>query len=230
MDESGVLVMTGASSTVGTCLLSHLAPSWPGKLLTLGRTRPARLRSGDHFEEADLSDSAVTDLACKRIAAGPPVGALVCTAGLDSRAGLFDFNPAGFNQCVQVNCVAHLQLLRATILSRSAAPAVPLPVVVISSDVVGQQTPGTLVYAAAKAAAEEAFRHAAADLPPPGVALLLVRLPDIGVPMRTTAPGSPPPPRTPHGRPLPILDTAVQAITEFLSTTRPRAITVIWHA
>lgn len=228
MDEPGTVLMTGASGTVGTCLRDHLIRGWPCRLVAIGRTRPSSLRPGDHFERADLADPAATDLACQRIAAGPPVAALICAAGLDSRARLRDLNDAAFTRCMQVNCLAHLHLLGAATASRPPAPAAPLPVVVISSDVIGQQAPATLLYAAAKAAAEEAFRHATADLASPGAALLLVRLPDIGVPMRATTPGPPPPPRIPESRPLPVLSTAVAAITGFLR--HARAGVTVWHA
>jgi NAD(P)-dependent dehydrogenase (short-subunit alcohol dehydrogenase family) len=229
MDEpQGTVLMTGASGTVGTWLRDQLLPGRLPRLVTIGRTRPLRLRPDDHFERADLADPAATDLACRRIAIGPPVAALICAAGLDSRSALQDLDHAAFTRCMQVNCLAHLHLLRAAMASRPAAPTAPLAVVVISSDVIGQHTPATFVYAAAKAAAEEAFRHATADMPPPGAALLLVRLPDIGVPMRAATPGPPPPHRTPRSRPLPVLSTAVQAITGFLH--QARAGVTVWHA
>jgi NAD(P)-dependent dehydrogenase (short-subunit alcohol dehydrogenase family) len=219
--------MTGASGTVGTWLRDHFPPGQPPRLVTIGRTRPLRLRPDDHFEQADLANPVATGLTCRRIAAGPPIAALICAAGLDSRSALRDLDHAAFTRCLQVNCLSHLHLLRAALASRPAAPEAALPVVVISSDVIWQQTPATLVYAAAKAAAEEAFRHATADMPPPGAALLLVRLPDIGVPMRAVTPGPQPPPRTPGGQPLPVLSTAMQAITGFLR--QARAGVTVWH-
>jgi len=228
MDEPpGTALMTGASGTVGTWLRDHFLPGRPPRLVTIGRTRPLRLRPDDHFERADLANPVATDLTCRRIASGPPIAALICAAGLDSRSALRDLDHATFTRCMQVNCLSHLHLLRAATASRPAAPAAALPVVVISSDVIGQQAPATLVYAAAKAAAEEAFRHATADVPPPGAALLLVRLPDIGVPMRAVTPGPPSPPRTPDGQPLPVLSTAAQAITGFLR--QARAGVTVWH-
>jgi NAD(P)-dependent dehydrogenase (short-subunit alcohol dehydrogenase family) len=128
----------------------------------------------------------------RRIAAGPPAAGLVCAAGTDCRAGLAEFDPAALAYCLQVNCTAHLQLLQAVFHSRPA-PATAIPVALISSDVIGQQIPATLAYAAAKAAAEEALRHAAADHCDPAVTILIVRLPDIGIPMRAAAPGPPHP-------------------------------------
>lgn len=65
-------------------------------------------------------------------------------------------------------------------------------------------------------------------MPSPGAALLLVRLPDIGVPMRAATPGPPPSPRTPEVQPLPVLATAMQAITGFLR--HARAGVTVWHA
>lgn len=220
--------MTGASGTVGTCLGKHFESSPMPRMVTIGRTRPLWLRPGDHFERVDLADPAAIALACRQIAAGPPIAALICAAGMDCRAGLHDLDHAAFTRCMQVNCLSHLHLLRAATASRSAAPAAPLPVVLISSDVIRQQTPTTLIYAAAKAAAEEAFRHATADIPSPGAALLLVRLPDIGVPMRAASSDPPPPLRTSGSRPLPVLSAAVQATSRFLR--QARAGVTVWHA
>jgi NAD(P)-dependent dehydrogenase (short-subunit alcohol dehydrogenase family) len=194
MTDPGRLVLTGGSGTVGNCLLDHLTPIWPGRLCALGRARPARLPAGHDFIACDLANTADITEATDRIVGGPPVAALVCVAGVDCRAGLDEVTAAAFAVSMQVNCLAHLRLLRAAARTRPPA-ATPVCVVLVSNDVVGAPQPTTLIYAAAKAAAEEAFRHAAADIPPPGMALLTVRLPDIGVPMRTAA-GPPPPPRT----------------------------------
>lgn len=229
MDEpASTVLMTGASGTVGTWLRDHLESGPPHRLLTLGRTEPLRLRPGDHFERVDLADHAATSRACQRVAAGPPVTAIICAAGVDSRAAMHELDPAAFTHCVQVNCLSQLLLLQAATASRPPAPTAVLPIVVISSAVIGQPTPATLVYAAAKAAAEEAFRHATADIPPPGAALLLVRLPDIGVPMRAATPGPSPPPRTPRDQPRPVLSAATRAITGFLQ--HARAGVTVWHA
>ncbi|MEU9884337.1 SDR family NAD(P)-dependent oxidoreductase [Sphaerisporangium sp. NPDC051011] len=228
MNEPRALLITGASGTVGTALLDRLA-DWPGPLLMVGRARPARVRSVDRFIACDLSDHAATAETCTHIAAGPPPAALVCAAGQDSRAALGDLNLAAFAECVQVNCLAHLQLLHAATTSRPDADS-PLPVVLISSDVIDQQITGTFAYAAVKAAAEQAFRHATADIPPPGLALLLVRLPDIGVPMRAATPGTPPPPSRAGQRPLPILTAAVETIARFVTSSHRTAKVEVWHA
>ena len=100
--------------------------------------------------------------------------------------------------------------------------------VLISSDVLGQQIPATFVYGAAKAAAEEALRHAAADLCDPAVTILIVRLPDIGIPMRAAAPG-PPPPRTSAHCQLPVLSAAARAVSRFICDP-PGAGLETWHA
>jgi NAD(P)-dependent dehydrogenase (short-subunit alcohol dehydrogenase family) len=173
---------------------------------------------GDTFTACDLADPAATARAADRLAAGPPVTGLLCAAGLDSRAGLQDLDVA-FTACMQVNCLAHLQLLRAALAARPAA-ATAFRAVVISSDVIGQRMPGTAAYAAAKAAAEEAFTHASCDVQEPGIAVLIVRLPYIGVPMRAAAPGPPPPPRTPGQRPLLALAEVADAVTEFLAAVQ----------
>jgi NAD(P)-dependent dehydrogenase (short-subunit alcohol dehydrogenase family) len=221
-------LLTGASGTVGTALIHTLAPTWPGDLHAFGRTRP---HTGEHypirFAAADLGDPGAVEELCADIAAGTPVGGLVCAAGLDARARLGEFSPAEAAMCMQVNAWAHLQLLRAALISRPNTAATALPVAVISSDVVGAAAPGTLVYAAAKAAVEDAFRHAMADAAPPGIALMIVRLPDIGIPMRA-ATGPPPPPRS-GNPPLPVLALAINAIASFL-TTRQHKIVKVWHA
>ena len=228
MTSPRALVMTGASGTVGQALAEQLTASLPGPIRALGRTPPARLRPGDRFEPADLSDPGAVTRAARHIATGPPATGLVCAAGTDCRAGLADFDPAALAYCLQVNCTAHLQLLQAVSRSRPA-PATAIPVVLISSDVIGQQIPATLAYAAAKAAAEEALRHAAADLCDPAVTILIVRLPDIGIPMRAAAPGPPPPPRTSPRCQLPVLSAAARAVSRFICDP-PAAGLETWHA
>ncbi|MGI5233775.1 SDR family NAD(P)-dependent oxidoreductase [Actinoallomurus sp. CA-142502] len=228
MTDPGVLVVTGASGTVGTCVLDHLVPAWPGRLCAIGRARPPQLPAAD-FLACDLADPAATVEAASRLAAQAPIAGLICIAGVDCRASLDQMTVAAFAVSVQVNCVAHLELLRASVRAQPAVTR-PLPVVLVSSDVVGAPQFGTLIYAAAKAAAEEAFRHAAVDVPAPGIALLTVRLPDIGVPMRAAAPGPPPPPRTSEDRPSAQLRAAAQAITKFITADHATGIEEMWHA
>lgn len=229
MTDPGVLVITGGSGTVGTCLLDHLTPIWPGRLCAVGRARPARLPRTQDFITCDLTDMAAVVTTADRIKGGPPITGLICAAGVDCRAGLGNATETAFSASMQVNCLAHLQLLRAAAQNRPATTRA-LPVVLISSDVIGAPQPGTLIYAATKAAAEETFRHAATDIPPPGIALLIVRLPDIGVPMRAAAPGPPPPPRTGQNQPAPVLKAAADAITKFATTDHTARIEEIWHA
>lgn len=229
---SDPLLLTGASGTVGTAIACALDAAGLGAAVALGRTPPGPGAPGSGgFWPVDLADAEEVAALAAGVAAGPPVRALVCAAGVDSRAGLDEFTARGAQECAQVNAWGHVSLLAAALSSRARAAAGPLPVVLVSSDVTGsangEALAGTLVYAAAKAAAEEAFRHAAADAPPPGMALLIVRLPDIGVPMRAAAPGPLPPPRD-GGRPRPVLAAAVNAITSFIRGPRPPL--EVWNA
>ncbi|WP_433329847.1 SDR family NAD(P)-dependent oxidoreductase [Spirillospora sp. CA-294931] len=244
---AGRLVMTGASGTVGTALLAELAPAWPGRIVALGRTAPApdlAIPGKVEFERVDLVDPRAVGAIAEKIVAGPAVGALVCAAGVDSRSGLADlFGPGEPNShsaaaaarvCMQVNAWSHLHLLHAAVRSaeRGSAPSgrhrPVLPVALISSDVVGAALPGTVAYAMSKAAAEEGFRHAATDVSSPGISLLVVRLPDIGVPMRAITPHTPEP-RTGHERPGPVLAAAVNAIVAFVTQPRRPGLEE-WHA
>ncbi|MFI0350959.1 SDR family NAD(P)-dependent oxidoreductase [Actinomadura sp. 9N407] len=229
--EQGALLLTGASGTVGTALLRALAPVWPGELVALGRTCPwPRAAPTRRFVPADLGDPAAVARVGRRLAKGPPIGALVCAAGMDARASLHGIDIQAAATCAQVNCWAHLQLLDAATQTRRqpGASAGPLPTVLVSSDVIGDAQPATLIYAAAKAAAEEAFRHAAADTAPPGIAVLILRLPDIGVPMRAATPGPPPPPRT--GRPPHLALAAAAATTAAFVTSAHLPTVEVWHA
>jgi NAD(P)-dependent dehydrogenase (short-subunit alcohol dehydrogenase family) len=228
MTDRQALVITGASGTVGQALASHLAAASPLPLHALGRTRPAWLRPGDCFHRVDLSDPAAASQAAGLLAAGPPPAGLVCAAGADCRAGLGDFEAAAFTDCVQVNCIAHLQLLQGACQHRPPRRAA-LPVVLVSSEVIGQCLPASLIYAAAKAAAEEGLRHAAADLAPPGAAILIVRLPDIGVPMRAATAGPVPPPGPGPRHPRPVLSTAARTVTRFICDPPAAAGLEVWH-
>jgi NADP-dependent 3-hydroxy acid dehydrogenase YdfG len=122
MTEPGVLVITGASGTVGTCVLDHLAPIWPGWLCAVGRARPPRLPAAD-FLAYDLTDPAATGAAAARLAAGPHIAGLICIAGVDCRASLDQVTVAALTASMQVNCFAHLQLPAAPARHTGAAAA-----------------------------------------------------------------------------------------------------------
>lgn len=227
MADPGVLVMTGATGTVGTALLKALRDSFPA-VVTIGRRPPVPQRPADHFIHADLSGPDGLDAACAQVtsfAGRAPVGGLVLAAGVDSRAGLNSLTRPEWDRCLAVNAFAPLRLLAAATARRTGTA--PLPVVVWSSDVAGGSQPETVVYAASKAALEESMRHAMADMGWPGAAVLLIRLPDIGVPMMR-ADGARP---AGGGRvPDPVLGRAVDTAAAFLTTTRPQPGVELWHA
>ena len=229
MADNAGLMITGASGTVGQAIIGHLQAAESPSLYALGRTRPAGMQPRDQFHQLDLSDHAAVEAMAIRITGRALVTGLICAAGTDCRARLGSLDPAEFRECIQVNCLSHLQLLQA-ICQQPTPPGALLPIAVISSDVIGQKLPGTLVYAAAKAAAEESIRHAASDLPPPGAAILIVRLPDIGVAMQAGTRSTPPPRRTDAVRPLPILDAAARAVARFVAHPPATASLEIWHA
>ncbi|TMQ90012.1 SDR family NAD(P)-dependent oxidoreductase, partial [Actinomadura soli] len=112
----GPLLLTGASGTVGAALWRALASTWPGQVLAIGRTPPPpggpRLA---RFTPVDLADPDAVTAFATHIAAGPPVSALVCAAGLDARARLSDFTSASAAECIQINAWAHVELLRAAV-------------------------------------------------------------------------------------------------------------------
>src|SRR3954471_14253525 len=114
MTDPGVLVLTGGSGTVGSCLLDHLAATWPGRLCAVGRARPARLPAAHDFIACDLTDRAATAATAARLEHEPPISGLICIAGVDCRTGLEEITGAAFAASMQVNCLAHIQLLRAT--------------------------------------------------------------------------------------------------------------------
>lgn len=115
-------------------MLDYLAPIWPGRICAVGRARPARLPADRNFITCDLANTIQLAEAVARILGGPPVAGLICVAGMDCRAGLDDVTSATFTASMQVNCFAHIRLLRAVARSRPAATR-PLRVVIVSSDV-----------------------------------------------------------------------------------------------
>lgn len=227
MADPGVLLMTGATGTVGTALLKLLRDSFP-VVVAIGRRPPVVQRPADHFIRADLGDPDGLDAACAqvtRFAERAPVFGLVLAAGVDSRAGLNSLTRPEWDRCLAVNAFAPLRLLAAATARRTGTA--PLPVVVWSSDVAGGSHPETMVYAASKAALEEGAQHAMADVGDPGLAVLVVRLSDVGVPM-TRADGARP---AGGGRvPDPALGRAVETAVAFLTTPRPRPGVELWHA
>jgi NAD(P)-dependent dehydrogenase (short-subunit alcohol dehydrogenase family) len=176
MVDKGALLVTGGSGTVGTALLPPLMRRFT-HIVSVGRQRPIALRNTDRFLRADLASPSGIEAACIQLAG--PIGGVVLAAGVDSRASLGALTTAELETCMRVNCLAQLRLLGvATALHTGSRP---LPLVVISSDVVGQRLPGTVAYAASKAALEEGVRHALTDNS--ALTVLIVRLGDIGVPM-----------------------------------------------
>jgi NAD(P)-dependent dehydrogenase (short-subunit alcohol dehydrogenase family) len=185
------------------------------RIVVVGRTRPSGVREADAFIRADLAVPTDIEAACAALS--HPVRGVVLGAGVDSRAGLAAVTGPEFQQCMRVNCWSGLRLLSALSQPRTVQRRT-LPVVVISSDVLGGSLPDTVAYAASKAALEEGLRHAVADFPSPGLAVLFIRLPDLGIPMlRTdgTRPEPTPPPRSA------VLDVAVERAVVFLLTPPP---------
>lgn len=227
MADPGILLMTGATGTVGTALLKPLRSIYP-TIAAIGRRRPALLRGRDEFICADLGDVVGLDSACAhvtRLAGRGRLGGLILAAGVDSREGLHGLSGLAWNVCLTVNAYAPLRLLAAAVAHPGRRS--PLPVVVWSSDVVGGSQPGTAVYAASKAALEEGARHAVADMGSTGAAVLIIRLPGIGVPM-TRVDGRRP---AAGGRgPDAVLMRAVAAAVAFVTAGRPQPCVEVWHA
>ncbi|QBI56154.1 SDR family NAD(P)-dependent oxidoreductase [Streptomonospora litoralis] len=209
------LLVSGASGTLGQILLAHLEPAFP-RIIAVSRSRPAGLRPSDTFISADLSTHGGIADACSAVST--PITGVVLATGIDSRRSLTDLADSDFDTCMRTNCLSQLRLLAAAATHRAAAS--PLPVAVISSDVVGGSTTATLVYAASKAALEDGARHAVAD--DEAMPLLLMRLPDIGVPMGT-------PRDTPRPEPAPAARDAAECATAFLTTPPPTPAVRMWH-
>lgn len=180
MTETTRVLLTGASGTIGSAIYANLL-SQPGyTVVSVGRRNPAAPGGLHQYANVDLADPAATEGAAQQIAT-IAFGAAVFAAGIDSRHGLSSVDPAVITRVMQVNCLAHLQLLRHLVSADGSGE--PFTVVAISSDVLCAPQPGTAVYAASKAALEEALRHAARDV---AIRLLLIRLPNIGVEMGET--------------------------------------------
>jgi NAD(P)-dependent dehydrogenase (short-subunit alcohol dehydrogenase family) len=175
------VLVTGASGTVGSAILAGLLGQPGYAVVTAGRRTPASPGPSCQHVTVDFADPDATEDAARQLATAG-FGAAVFAAGIDSRQGLPCADPDVFRRVMQVNCLAHLQLLRHLAGDRDSRPE-PFPVVAVSSDVLCAAQPATAVYAASKAALEEAIRHGAQDVP---LRVLLMRLPDIGVTMAET--------------------------------------------
>jgi NAD(P)-dependent dehydrogenase (short-subunit alcohol dehydrogenase family) len=175
------VLLTGATGTVGSAIRSDLLKTSDFTVVTAGRRPPFAPGRQQRHVRIDLADPGATDDAARQLAA-VPFAAAVLAAGIDSRQGLADMEPAVFNRVMQVNCLSQLQLIRHLAAPGEAARG-SFTVVAVSSDVVGHAQPASAVYAASKAALEEALRHAAHDIV---LRLLLIRLPYIGVEMAET--------------------------------------------
>lgn len=219
-DAGGSLLVTGASGTVGSALLTRVAGSFE-RLVAFGRTHPDGLCSTDSFVPSDFT--------CRGEPAIGPSGMYLLTAGValcagvDSRAGIGDLTDDEFDTCLRVNCLSGLRVVATAVTN--AVPTAVLPVVAFSSDVVDRCEPRSVVYAASKGALEQGIRHAAADVSAPALAVLLVRLPDIGVPMQRmdgTRPEASP------GSPSAILERAVERAAAFLVDPPEGGVVEVW--
>jgi len=218
MDEGArAVLITGGSGTVGTALVPAVARRF-SRTLAIGRQRPVGLRTTDSFIRADFSQPSEVDATCAHIMA--PIAGVVLAAGVDSRASLAEVTVAEFETCMRVNCLSAIQLLAAAVRNSDAHP---LPVVMFSSDVIGGGLPHTVTYASSKAALEETLRHAVADVP--DLAVLLVRLPDLGVAMTRTN-GSRPEPASPS--PSAALESAIDRAIGFLAEPPEPGTVEVW--
>ena len=175
------ILLTGATGTVGSAIVADLL-SQPGyTVVTAGRRRPFMLdKPHEHFT-VDLANPDAVEASARQLANGS-FKAAVFAAGIDSRQGITDVDPGVFSRVMQVNCLSQLQLLR-QLVATAETPHWPFTVVALSSDVLCEPQPRTAVYAASKAALEEALRHAAHEI---ALRLLLIRLSYVGMEMAET--------------------------------------------
>jgi 3-oxoacyl-[acyl-carrier protein] reductase len=220
--ESKRVLLTGASGTVGSAILAGLL-SQPGyRVVTVGRGNPVTPGGSYQHARVDLADPAATEGAARQIAT-IAFGAAVFAAGIDSRHGLCSVEPTVFSRVMQVNCLSHLQFLR-HLVSAEGSRRGPFMAVAISSDVLCAAQPGSAVYAASKAALEEALRHAARDVP---LRLLLMRLSSIGVEMAETGEAGITS-RAERQVPPPLAREAASATLRFLASPDTRRCVEVW--
>lgn len=224
MSSRGTVVVTGASGTVGSALLPVLSQAYES-LVCICRRRPEAMTGDGRFLRTDLGAPQQLDATCETLsamAATGPVRAVVLAAGVDDHNGFTDIRSHAWQRCMMVNAYAQLRILGT--VAMAAGQRSPLPVVIWSSDVVGASRPDSVVYAASKAALEEGVRQATADIPAPGLATLVIRLPDIGVPMDGV--GCPDRGALTPGQPL---AHAVNAAVAFAEAPPTRVGMVQWH-
>lgn len=221
------VIVTGASGTVGRALLPRLHASGLS-IASIGRRQSAELKLCDDFVEADLGDIHQLHDACavlqRRVRPNRRTGrvrGLVLAAGVDSRHGARDLTYVEWDRCMRINAYAGLKIL-AEVAPMSTVGRT-FPVVVWSSDVVTASHEATCVYASSKAALEEGVRHAASDLRVPGIAVLLIRLPNIGVPMAMAGNSA-----RVNAAPRPALYRAVEAAADFLMTGHLAGTVEVW--
>lgn len=205
------VLITGATGTVGSVMLPLMIREFHS-ILAVGRNRPTGMRARDAFIHADFAASIEVESACMAITS--PVHGVILASGVDSRASLTSLSTGEFELCMRINCLAPLRLLDAAV---RCCDVDPLPVVVVSSDVLGDSLSETLAYAASKAALEEGVRHAVADAQSPGLAVRFLRLSNLGIPMVRTD-GSRP---TPTSLATPtVLTSALKRAVAFLTSER----------
>jgi len=184
--SSDRILLTGASGTLGSQVLSTLRTKTLFALTTVGRRTPMGMRPKDVHLAVNFGEPQSVDQIAQQLDhEESSFRAAVFMAGIDSRQGSRSLQAAAFVKAMQVNCLAHLQILRQLVTSRSG-PRSPLQVIAVSSDVVNSSQKATAVYAASKAALEEGLRHATSES---CLRVVLVRLPALGTAMKEVAEG-----------------------------------------
>jgi NAD(P)-dependent dehydrogenase (short-subunit alcohol dehydrogenase family) len=230
MADFGAVVVTGASGSLATSMVDAIRSACGTRFIAVGRRRPKWLSVHDLHLEADFANLESVDAVAVTIdGLGVRPWAALFLAGIDSRFGIGEVEPAVARRAVEVNCVSHLMLLRRLLYGRRARNI--LRVALASSDVVGSPTPHSVVYAMSKAALEEGIRQAGADGEGRMLRTLVVRLSFTGVSMRELAERTAPPIITdvPDAESC---DAAVAATARFLAADNPSTLPPfeLWQA
>ncbi|WP_435551976.1 SDR family NAD(P)-dependent oxidoreductase [Natrinema sp. CGMCC1.2065] len=212
----GAVVLTGATGTIGSEVATLLCDR-DISVVSVGRTEPP----GDiHHVSADFTapDTVARAVETLRQSERAFRGAVLC-AGVDSFAGGDEFDSEAARTAVQVNAVSQLRLLSGVLDSDLTSCDRLFRVSLASTDLLSDPAPDAAVYAMSKRTLETGLQFVVEDFPD-ALAVTAVRLPYVGVPMKTVvgdAPEDPPLPSEPSISPT---DAAAQ-LCNHLKTVDP---------
>ncbi|MEC0665835.1 SDR family NAD(P)-dependent oxidoreductase [Priestia flexa] len=176
-------VITGASGVIGQHVYTFLKKQG-FDVYSIGRTPPTTCSNSEKHFTCNFTKVSEVEKLKRQLRLLTGVEVIVLGAGIDSYQNIHSFSEIIFEKVMRINCMVHLEIIQA-LTSVKNNPYLKL--FVLSSDVLSNLVPDSLVYAVSKAALEEGVRNLCTENDNVLKEVYCFRLPYIGVPMSEIA-------------------------------------------